>query len=82
MLKVDGSEVANKKIPRTIPFFMALDETFDVGVDTRTPVDDNDYQVPFRFSGTINKVTYELGPEQLTEAVHAVIGPALAKARD
>ena len=31
-----------------------------MGVDTRTPVDDNDYQVPFRFTGTVNKVTVKL----------------------
>ncbi len=41
--------VASTKVPHTIPFLMTLAETFDVGVDTRTPVDDNDYQVPFRF---------------------------------
>ena len=34
---------------------MTIDETFDVGVDTRTPVDDKDYQVPFRFTGKIDK---------------------------
>lgn len=42
MLKVDGKEVANQKIPHTIPFLMTIDETFDVGLDTRTPVDDDD----------------------------------------
>lgn len=46
-------EVANKKIPHTIPFLMTIDETFDVGLDTRTPVDDHDYQLPFRFTGKI-----------------------------
>jgi len=61
---------------------MTLDETFDIGSDTRTPVDDNDYQPPFTFNGTINKLTYQLGPEQLTAADHALIGPALARARD
>ena len=30
---------------------MTLGETFDVGVDTRTAVDDEDYQLPFAFSG-------------------------------
>jgi hypothetical protein len=44
---------------------MAMDETFDVGVDTRTPVDDNDYQVPFRFTGKLNMLTFKLGPEEL-----------------
>jgi arylsulfatase A-like enzyme len=82
VLGVDGTEVANQVVPHTIPFLMTLDETFDIGSDTRTPVNDTDYQAPFLFTGTINKVTYQLGPEQLTEADHAVIGPALARARD
>jgi arylsulfatase A-like enzyme len=82
VLRVDGSEVANKKIPHTIPFLMALDETFDVGMDTRTPVDDNDYQLPFRFNGKIAKLTYKLGPVQLTSEDHQIIQHALAKARD
>ena len=44
---------------------MTVDETFDVGSDTRTPVND-DYKLPFRFTGTIDKLTFNLGPEQLT----------------
>ena len=82
VLKVDDKEIANKKIPFTIPFLMTLDETFDVGVDTRTPVDDNDYQVPFRFTGKLNKLTFKLGPTQLTNDDHQVIQHALAKAKD
>ncbi len=82
VLKVDGTEVANKKIPHTIPFLMTIDETFDVGIDTRTAVDDNDYQVPFRFTGKLAKVTFKLGPVQLTSADHEVIQRGLAKARD
>jgi arylsulfatase A-like enzyme len=62
LLKVDDKEVANQQIAHTIPFFMALDETFDVGVDTRTPVDDEDYQVPFEFNGKIDKLTIALEP--------------------
>lgn len=68
VLSVDGSQVATQTIPHTIPFIMSIDETFDVGVDTRTPVDDNDYQVPFRFTGKIDKLTFKLGPEQLMPA--------------
>jgi hypothetical protein len=82
VLSVDGKQVASQSIPHTIPFLMTLDETFDIGVDTRTPVDDNDYQVPFRFTGKIGKVTYKLGPEQLTEEDHKVIQQALARAKD
>ncbi len=82
VLKVDDKEVANRKVPHTIPFIMTIDETFDIGVDTRTPVDDKDYQVPFRFTGKIGKVTFKLGPSQLTSLDHQIIQHALAKARD
>ena len=61
---------------------MSIDETFDIGVDTRTSVDDSDYQVPFRFTGTIAKLTYKLGPEQLAESDRKVMQQALVKAHD
>jgi arylsulfatase A-like enzyme len=66
MLSVDGKELARKTIPHTIPLVVTFFETFDVGVDTRTPVD-NSYEVPFRFTGTINKLTIKVGPSQLSE---------------
>ncbi len=66
VLSVDGKQVASKTIPHTIPFLMSIDETFDVGIDLRTPVDDNDYQVPFAFNGTINKLTVNLKPAPMT----------------
>lgn len=64
-LKVDGKMVDSKRMKRTIPFILQWDETFDVGEDTGTPVDDKDYQVPFRFTGKIVKVTIVPQPEQL-----------------
>ena len=82
VLKVDGKEVANQKIPHTIAFLMPADETFDVGVDTRTGVDDRDYQVPLRFTGKLDKLTIKLGLPQLAAADHKVIQEAVAKAKD
>jgi arylsulfatase len=82
VLSVDGKEVASKKVPRTIPFLMTIDETFDVGLDLRTPVDDNDYQVPFRFTGKIAKVTFKLGPEELSEADRKEMHKHLVRAKD
>ena len=41
VLTVDGKELARKTIEHTIPLMMTIDETFDVGVDTRTAVDDS-----------------------------------------
>ena len=67
VLKVDDNEVATSKVPHTVPFLMSIDETFDVGVDSRTPVNDEDYQVPFRFTGKLAKLTFMLGPVQLFE---------------
>ena len=44
---------------------MSIDESFDIGSDTRTGVDDS-YTLPFRFTGTIDKLTYKLGRDQMT----------------
>ncbi len=80
VLSVDGREVSRKTIKHTIPLLMSVDETFDVGADTRTPVDDS-YDVPFRFTGTINKLTFKLGPPQITEADKSAIDKGL-KSKD
>jgi arylsulfatase A-like enzyme len=82
VLRVDGQDVHTLKIPHTIPFLIPADETFDVGVDTRTGVNDQDYRVPFPFDGTIDKVTFKLGQTQLTEAEHRKIQLAVAVAND
>jgi len=64
ILKVDGRQVASKQVPRTLPVTFQWDETFDVGSDTGTPVDDRDYQIPFRFTGKLHKLTVKVGPMQ------------------
>ena len=46
---------ASLTLPRVL---LTIDETFDIGSDTRTPVDDKDYQVPFRFNGKIDRVAF------------------------
>ena len=82
ILSIDGNEAANHSVPHTIPFLMTLDETFNVGVDTRTPVDDNDYQVPFSFTGNIDNLTYKLGSLQLSSDDQAAAAAGMAKAKD
>src|ERR1700680_2740709 len=78
VLKVDGNEVRTLQVPKTIPFLLPADETFDVGIDTRTGVNDLDYQVPFRFNGKIDNVTFKLGPTQLTAADEMKVREATA----
>jgi len=53
-LTVDGKVVSTQTLDRTVPLTLRWDETFDIGSDTGTPVDDQDYQVPFRFTGKID----------------------------
>ena len=58
-LLVDGQQVADGRIERTVPIRMSLDETMDIGEDTGTPVSE-DFHVPFKFTGEIESVTVEL----------------------
>jgi arylsulfatase A-like enzyme len=65
VLKVDGKEVARQTMEHSIPLIMQWDENFDIGADTGTPVS-NDYQVPFRFTGKLNKLTLTIDRPKLT----------------
>lgn len=60
-LKVDGKVVDSHSLPRSLPITNAWDEYFNVGLDTATSADPKDYQVPFRFTGKIDKLTVKLG---------------------
>ncbi|MEW6352395.1 MAG: arylsulfatase [Thermodesulfobacteriota bacterium] len=66
VLKVDGKVVSERKMEHTIPLILQWDENLDVGADTGTPVDDKDYQVPFRFTGKLNKITLTIDRPKLT----------------
>ena len=65
-LTVDGEKVASEHLPQTIAYRMSLDETLDIGEDTGTPVSE-DYKVPFKFTGELEKVTINITEEKLTE---------------
>src|SRR5262249_12446452 len=66
VLKVDGKVVATQKMENTIPLILQWDETFDIGADTGTPVEDKDYQVPFQLTAKLNKLTIKLDRPKLT----------------
>ena len=61
-----GDDVAASQAMRgpcsTLPITFPEDETFDVGLDTRTPLAlvDYRYDVPFRFTGKIDNLTVQL----------------------
>src|SRR5213594_2118425 len=82
VLKVDGKAVSTQKMDRTVPLTLQWDETFDIGADTGTPVDDNDYQIPFTFTGRINRLTIKIEPPKLTSTDEQKLKEAVAHAGD
>ena len=66
VLKVDGNAVATEKMEHTIPFILQWDESLDIGSDTGTPVDDDDYATPFTFTGKLNKVSLNIERPKLS----------------
>ena len=62
--------MAQGRIERTIPIRIALDEGLDIGEDVGTPVS-TDYDVPFKFTGHLGKVTIDLGPQDKATAAAA-----------
>jgi arylsulfatase len=47
------------RVEKSIPNRVTLDETFDIGFDTGTPVADG-YDMPFKFTGKLRAVTIDL----------------------
>jgi arylsulfatase len=65
-LKVDGKEVATQKMEMTLPMILQWDESFDIGSDTLTGVNDADYQPPFPLTAQLNKLTIKVDRPQLS----------------
>jgi arylsulfatase len=67
-LKVDGKVVDTKPMPRTLPMILQWDESFDIGSDTLTGVNDADYRPPFALTAKLNKLTIKVDRPQLSPA--------------
>ncbi|MGO9392081.1 arylsulfatase [Rhodoblastus sp.] len=67
-LKVDGREVDSKQMPKTLPMILQWDESFDIGSDTLTGVNDADYKPPFPLTAKLNKLTIKIDRPQLSPA--------------
>src|SRR5215472_1272604 len=80
-LLVDEKQVAEGRIEHTIPIRFSLDETFDVGQDTGTPVlEEYESKMPFRFTGTLTKFVVVLEPLKLSPEEQHRLHDELAKA--
>jgi arylsulfatase len=65
-LKIDGQEVQTITLPHTLPMILQWDESFDVGSDTLTGVNDADYRPPFPLTAKLNKLTIQVDRPKLT----------------
>jgi arylsulfatase len=65
-LKVDGNAVATKQMERTLPMILQWDESFDIGSDTLTGVNDEDYKPPFPLTAKLHKLTIKVDRPQLS----------------
>lgn len=65
-LKVDGTAVQTITMPHTLPMILQWDESFDIGSDTLTGVNDEDYKPPFALTARLNKLTIRVDRPQLS----------------
>jgi arylsulfatase A-like enzyme len=65
-LKVDGKEVQTITLPHTLPMILQWDESFDIGSDTLTGVNDADYTPPFPLTAKLVKLTIKMDRPQLS----------------
>jgi arylsulfatase len=80
-LFVDEKPVAQKRIPQTLMVRFSLDETFDVGEDTGTPVvEDYVDKMPYAFTGNLKKLVVVLEPEKLTSEQREQLRREVARA--
>jgi arylsulfatase len=80
-LLVDEKKVGQGQIPQTIGIRFSLDETFDVGEDTGTPVlETYEDKMPFRFTGTLKRFVAVLEPSKLSAEEQQRLREQLANA--
>jgi hypothetical protein len=76
ILFVDGKQVAQGHIPKTVPFIFSGDEGVDVGLDAETAVSDDYKEGDNKFTGTIVKVTIDISPSGLSAADQKAVADA------
>jgi arylsulfatase len=80
-LLVDEKPVGQVQIDHTIAVRFSLDETFDIGQDTGTPVlEEYESKMPFPFSGTLKRFVVVLEPLKLSDEEQERLRAQLAKA--
>jgi len=65
-LYLNDKKVGEGRVEKTNPARFTADETFDTGMDSGSPVSE-DYQSPFKFPGTVEKVEVDVEPANLSQ---------------
>ena len=81
-LKVDGRVVDTKPMERTLPMILQWDESFDIGSDTLTGVNDADYKPPFPLTAKLEKLTVKVDRPQLSAEDRTRLQEAMERAMD
>jgi hypothetical protein len=81
-LKVDGKDVQTITLPHTLPMILQWDESFEIGADTLTGVNDEDYTPPFSLTATLNELMIKVDRPKLTEDEIKKLENAEAEALD
>jgi len=81
-LKVDGKVVDTKEMKRTVPMILQWDESFDIGSDTLTGVNDADYRPPFPLTAKFNKLTIKVDRPKLFPEDIKKLEESMKKAAD
>jgi arylsulfatase A-like enzyme len=66
-LRVDGKDVQTIEMKHTLPMILQWDESFDIGEDTLTGVNDADYLPPFKLTAKLDKLTIKVDRPQLSQ---------------
>lgn len=81
VLKVNGKAVQTITMEETLPMILQWDESFDIGSDTLTGVNDADYKPPFPLTVQLTKLTLQVNRPQSSPAdikkLEAAQAPAL-----
>jgi arylsulfatase len=81
-LKVDGKTVASQTMEKTLPMILQWDESFDIGSDTLTGVNDEDYKPPFPLTAKLDKLTIKVDRPHLSPADVEKLQGAMSAAAD
>lgn len=81
-LSVDGKVVDSKRMEKTVPMILQWDESFDIGSDLLTGVNDADYKPPFALTAKLEKLTIKVDRPQLSEADITKLKEAQLRASD